>query len=686
MTRAHSFRQFRADRVLLAILLLTAQRCLPAESLASPSAPSKSTLPAKLYWFIPDGMRADPGVFDVYRWASEGKMPNLKRLMNSGTFGYSRPAFPGHTPANFATLFTGAYPEVNGVNDGPMHTQGSPLSQISVPGFSSIAKKVEPFWLTVEKATRADITLLSLPGSTPPELRHGITIRGRWGRWGADFHAVNFQDDADPDYAQHDRTSAKLFYLGAPLTQRIRKEPVSQGWSGILSHSPKLEISCTAWGNTLWGCISDSSDDQKVNYDRLTLSSDRATPLCTLTSGAWSDWLPVTLKWQIPNSTLQREVPTSVRIKLIRLEPNGLFRLRFFYNNINQFLTEPPEIADELTKQVGPMVDFVDNFPAQLIYYTEDKQTFLEESRMSMQWHQTASEFILRHYQPQVFIQNIYTPNQMLCSRWWMGYLDPKSRRYNQVTEAQRAQLWNEVQEMYRGLDRILGRLLDKAETETNTYVVLSSDHGAIPLDVSVKLNNLFAKKGWLKFVTDPKTQERVVQWEQTKVIYLKMHNVFIHPDGLSGNWKRGAGPAYEKLRSEVKRALQDLTDDQGVQPLVKVANWEDAGASFRLDSERTGDLIIANRPGYGWAEEMTPDLDVFSTPLVCGYKQAVLSAQEPGMWTPFVMAGPGVRKNHSLGTQPIEAVDQYPTLFRCLGLPTPPWVQGRVVTEAFAP
>ena len=36
-----------------------------------------------------------------------------------------------------------------------------------------------------------------MPGSTPPELDKGITIRGRWGRWGADFHSVIFQDEAD---------------------------------------------------------------------------------------------------------------------------------------------------------------------------------------------------------------------------------------------------------------------------------------------------------------------------------------------------------------------------------------------------------------------------------------------------------------------------------------------------------
>ena len=668
--------------ILLMIHFFAGNAGQSAEAAANSEVTTVSRSP-RLYWFIPDGMRADPKIFDVFRWAKEGVLPNLKRMMEMGSYGYCRPAFPGHTPANFATIFTGAYPEVNGVNDGPMHTQGSPLSQISVPGFSSIAKKVEPLWVTLEKNLNADITLLSIPGSTPPELKHGNTIRGRWGRWGADFHAVNFQDDADPSYAQYDRNSAKLFFLGAPLTQRVNKSPTAL-WPSVISFSPKQEAICTAWGKQLRVCIYDSSNDGTVNFDHVALSEDGDKLLCVLKPGEWSDWLPITLKWQIPARNLERDVPTTVRIKLVRLETNGLFRLRFFYNNLNPFMTEPSQLADELTRGVGPMVDFVDNYPAQLIFYPEDKTTFLEEAQMSLDWHRDAASFVLKHYQPQIFIQNIYTPNQMLCSRWWMGYLDPKSRRYQDVTEAKREQLWSEVKQMYRGLDDILGRMLEQAKSETNCYLVLSSDHGAIPLDFNVRLNNLFARKGWLKFKTDPVSQERSVIWNESRVVYLKMHSVFIHPDGLGGNWKRASGAAYEKLRAEVKQALVELKDEQNVHPLEKIADWEHARSEFRLDPDRTGDLIIANRPGYGWSEEMTPNLEVFGTPLVSGYKQAVMSEQEPGMWTPFVIIGPNVRKGNYLGAKPIEAVDQHPTLFRCLGLPPAKWVQGRVVGEIF--
>lgn len=77
----------------------------------------------KLYWFIPDGTRAEPDMFTVFKWAEEGKLPNIKKMMDNGAYGYSIPDFPSHTPTNFASLLTGAHPRVHGISDGPMHVE-----------------------------------------------------------------------------------------------------------------------------------------------------------------------------------------------------------------------------------------------------------------------------------------------------------------------------------------------------------------------------------------------------------------------------------------------------------------------------------------------------------------------------------------------------------------------------------
>jgi hypothetical protein len=126
-------------------LLLT-----PGTSPAGQAVPEASGKATKLYWFIPDGLRADPDIFTVFRWARDGKLPNIKRMMDEGAAGYSIPDFPSHTPTNFASLLTGAHPSVHGIADGPMHAEGAPLVKPSVAGFSSNAKRVAPIWKVLE--------------------------------------------------------------------------------------------------------------------------------------------------------------------------------------------------------------------------------------------------------------------------------------------------------------------------------------------------------------------------------------------------------------------------------------------------------------------------------------------------------------------------------------------------------
>ena len=629
----------------------------------------------KLYWFIPDGVRAEPNLFNVYKWAQEGKLPNIKKLMEQGSYGYSYPNFPSHTPTNFATLLTGSYPEIHGVNDGPMRALGKPLDKVAVPGFRSTAKKVPPIWKTLEEAGYR-VGIISVPGSTPPEVNQGVVLRGRWGGWGADFHAINFETKGNLAQRIKQGSGTRLFYFGPQLTQYIDAQ-TPKGWlNPPQSYSAPMEVTLDAWGAKVYAYIYDSTDDLKKNYDKVSFSKDKQTIFANLTQGQWSDWEEITLKWQAEDK--QVDVESDFRATVIKLDSDGFFRLRLFYNNLNSYITQPEEASEMVQKLTGPMVDFADNFPAQLIYYPEDKKTFEDEADMSFEWHKKAVSAIYEEFAPNVIIHDIYTPNQMLTTRWWMGYVDPVSSRYKDVSDEEREKLWQEVQDMYKKLDDIVGEILKVSDK--NTYIVFTSDHGAVPLDKNVFLNNLFAKNGWLKFTIDSLTGEPIIDWKNSKVIYLKMAHVYINPKGLDGNYQRASGPEYEKLRQQVIDTLESLKDTDGTKPLTEVVKWEDAKEFMQLDPERVGDLVIANAPGYWWNEEMSKDLKIFSESLITGYKQAIESKDVPGMWVPFIIAGPGVKKNYFIGDEPFEMIDQYPTIMKALGEKIPDFVQGKAL------
>jgi arylsulfatase A-like enzyme len=76
----------------------------------------------------------------------------------------------------------------------------------------------------------------------------------------------------------------------------------------------------------------------------------------------------------------------------------------------------------------------------------------------------------------------------------------------------------------------------------------------------------------------------------------------------------------------------------------------------------------------------MSNDLAVFSAPSVTGYKQAKKAIDVPGMWTPFIIAGPGIKPNNFLGNKPFTLINQYPTIMKALGVKIPGFVQGKAL------
>jgi predicted AlkP superfamily phosphohydrolase/phosphomutase len=326
------------------------------------------------------------------------------------------------------------------------------------------------------------------------------------------------------------------------------------------------------------------------------------------------------------------------------------------------------------------MADFPDNWPAQLNNYPEEKQIFFTEAMMTLDWHKRAADYFLTQVKPDVFIQDLYTPNQMLESRWWMPYLDPASTRYPQAGTAERLKLRDEMREMYKGIDAILGEAIK--HSDKNTYIILSSDHGIIPLNKYVLPNNLFASKGLLKFTLKPKTGEPQVDWGATKAIHLQMHGIYLGTAGLAGNWKRGSGPEYETLRGSVIKMLRDLRDGD-IAPFKEVLTREDAAVKFHLPPDRIADIVLVMRPGYGLSEDMSTDLKVFRPAVAGGYKQALDATGQVGLRTPFMVMGPGVKKGFRF-PEVISNIDQAPTILKLLDMPRPAFMQGKPLNEIF--
>lgn len=624
----------------------------------TPGVPSQ----LKVYWFIPDGLRADPDVFQIYEWARQGHLPNLKKMMDEGSYGYSIPVYPGHTPTNFATLFTGEVPKTHGISDGPLRPFGYPLSQVTRSGFSSVSKKKEPIWYTLEQ-NNLTTALVSVPGSTPPETTKGSIVKGRWSNWGVDFQSVIFQSSNDADFIKNVGFNDRSFGFGKRLSLFRRAREPDRWRLEERSFSPPREVELEHWGFKVYALLFDSQNDQKEHYDCVLFSPDRKALLLRLCEGQWSGWLPVQLRQK--QNDIDYVAGSFVKIKVIRLGEKDFFRFRFLYDGLNDSQTVPQELFAAVHKMTGPMVDFVDNFPAQLIHFVEDKKTFLEEMHFSFDWHQRALHFFIHEKKQDVIIQNIYSPNQMLTSRWWMRYLDPQSVHFAQATPEEKEQARVEVLSMYKRVDDLLGEALKGVAH--NVYVVLSSDHGIAPLNSTVRLNNFFHQKGWLKYTYNERDKKFIVDWARTKVIFLQSNHVFLNPKGLGGNSEEQSGEAYEKLRSQVYDALMSIKTPEGESPFEKILTRQQAGEQMSLATETIGDFVIVSHLGYLPTEDITASRQIFEGSLTSGYKQTLDPRKNKALWTPFVVYGPGIRRNHYI-EQPLEHVDQYRFIMDLLG------------------
>ena len=655
-------------RAVLAILGALAVSAASGSSLAF----AARRRPLRLYWFIADGMRADPGPWpwDIYRLARKGAYPNIKKMMEQGSYGYSLPAFPSHTPSNFATLLTGSFPEIHGVSDGPMRPEGAPLAAPALNGFSSASRRVPSIWNFLEqKGFKAAV--VSVPGSTPPEVDIGSVVRGRWGHWGADFPALIFDTIGFSTSAPDDGGNG--FFAGRRLRLFPRASP-AKGWRlAPESRLPPLEIPMLGYGTTVYALLFDHGAAPAASYSKVLISIDKRRILATLSrDGEWSAWMPVDLHWG------GISIPTHMKICRVLLKPDGGVEIRILYDVLNPTVVEPAGLAGRLEGSIGPMVDFPDNWPAQLNRRPEEMPVLLAETRMALDWHRRAVGAVLKAESPDVLIQDTYVPNQVLESRWWLRHVDPGSPDFASSHPQSRELAAEDLRGVYAGLDAILGAALKAAGPQT--YVVLSSDHGIIPIKRELRINNLLAREGLLKATVGADGESVAVDWGRSQAAYLQMLGVCVRPEGLAGNWKRGRGREYLALRRRVRKLLERLRGDDGERVFDAVVPWEEAG-KLRLPKDRVPDLVLATRPGYDLSETLDRERVVFARPLQSGYKHSTKAELTRALWTPFIVMGPGIKKGYAISA-PIRHVDQAPTLMSLLGVQVPSFMQGRVVRE----
>jgi predicted AlkP superfamily phosphohydrolase/phosphomutase len=340
---------------------------------------------------------------------------------------------------------------------------------------------------------------------------------------------------------------------------------------------------------------------------------------------------------------------------------------------------------------------------------------FLDDLTASVENRTQAALYLMRNKPWDVFAV-VYWDTDMVQHETWR-LLDPNHPRH-EATEA--AAQRERILDFHRKVDADVGRLL--AEVDSDTLVVVMSDHGFGPVHSFFLTNNWLASEGLLRFKQSPwtaikrllfrlgftplgmfriakalglgKLRQKVrfqqksgllnkmflsfddVDWSRTRAFSIgSFGQVYVNLAGVRPEGIVQPGQEYEDLKQEIVQAALALRDPRSGEPLVdRVLRREEIYSGPYID--RTPDLIVQTR---GWEYMAFGHADFGSNRLVEPITGLSGHHRPDGV---LILSGAGVKQDARL--EGANIMDLTPTILHVLGVDVPQDLDGRVLSEAF--
>ena len=592
------------------------------------------------------------------RFAAEGCLPHLARLMANGVSSSAYSTIPTVTDPNWTTIATGADSATHGV---------------FVMKFQSQLCHADTIWHAAERAGKTSI-VLRYPGGWPAPVRQGITMES-----GAPANSVGVIC-----FSKCYTNESLTRFTGAPLTGP-RLEPVplnlqpATGWQHApastlpaLSASVPCATTDAGPGHTFQLLLLASGQA----YDRVLLceGKDAADPVADFGPGEWSDF--VTTTYQCKSTTREGHC----RFKIISLSPDAkqftLYRSQVYATS---GFTHPESLAGELLAHCGPYFDNPNRLFLALGWFDH----YFEEVDYHTRWMAKAAHYLNDRHDWTLFFTQCHSPDY--AEHEWLGGIDPLSGRYR-ADDADR--WWAAYRGVYELMDAHVGRLLEMADDETAVVVV--SDHGHIILRRRVLAGNALVQAGLMAVDEDGK-----VRPEDSLVLPAPGHGFLrVNLEGRDPHGCVEPGQAYEDVREQVLTVLQGIRDkDTGRRAIAVAMRTEEAGLLGCAGPHAPGDIMLLPAPGYGDNTHYVPGLrgEVIEKPDprygVWGGSEGShqhlpsVDYSEGTIMPAFIMAGPGIKRGVRR-EQPIYLRDIAPTLAHLVGIGCPADADGRILRD----
>ena len=488
------------------------------------------------------------------RWANEGKLPNLKKLMDAnGGRGYRHlgSTNPPQSPVAWATFSTGTLPGDHGIYDFIFRKlvrapQGPPvIPQVATTTFSvpedgpPVAHNLrtgEPFWKTLGD-DGVKVLALNVPYSFPAEpMREGRMLSGLGV---PDLRETNSTftyagTDVDPNAAEPG--GGDMIKLN-PAEDGAHFELVGPSWPG---HSGQ-HMTCPV-------------DIHVVDQNTMRITISGQVVVATLRQ--FSPWVPIKFEQG-------KEIIHGI-VKLLPLETTPGMRL--FITPISfdprapyAPISYPNAFAQKIAEDIGGLYKTVgwDHDTSALNAEVVDEGIFLRD----MGDVETQRQAMLRQEMKKDDWQLLVWVSTATDRVAHMFYrlMDKDHPRYD---AALAANFGDAIEKEYRRMDSTVGEVV--SQMKPNDTLMILSDHGFHNYRRGLHVNQWLLQHGYLKLKHEQTSSNREflsdVDWSETRAYALGTGQIYINVRGRERDGivnQSDALPLARKIREELK-AVRD--------------------------------------------------------------------------------------------------------------------------------
>jgi predicted AlkP superfamily phosphohydrolase/phosphomutase len=614
-----------------------------------------------------DGM--DPEL--TARFIAEGKLPNLAKLQEQGSFRKLRTTYPAISPVAWSTFMTGVNPGKHNIYDflardlknylpflssaeirGPKRTWK--LGKFTIPLGKPVIKGMRrgtPFWHWLGKSG-IFCSVIRVPVTFPPEKFPGVLLSGM----------------CVPDL----KGSQGTFCLcttrhgGEKFREGGVRVPITPNGTALHSYVPGPE-------DPLSGS---SGGELRVNFEirpdlgkklaRMTVDSEKFT----LKLGEYSSWIPVKFK-----AALGFSARGICRFYLKELSPE----VEVYVTPVNIDpgrpdlpISHPVTYSIYLAKLFGPYATLgLAEDTWALNEHVLDDNAFLAQCYAN---HEDRERMLFDALDKtrQGLCACVFDTTDRVQHMFWR-YLEEDHPAARAVPPDQRP---NVIESLYSRMDVLIGRVMTQIDKETLLMVV--SDHGFKSFARCVNLNAWLHQNGFLA-LKEGKTESgdwfEDVDWSRTRAYTMGLNGLYLN---LKGREREGIVQPDEAatLKEELRSKLHGLIDPaSGRVGITGVFDCDAIYAGPYVDN--APDLIV----GYGDGFRASWDS-------VMGKVTSQIFEDNLKAWSgdhcidPRLV--PGVLfSNRKIVDEKPGIVDIAPTILNLFGLPLPGHFDGKPLTVA---